>query len=145
MPCKQPLAAGEQRTKFPTAMIGLRTVLRMTVLLLACAGCARSDLGAPCHLQDPAGAELTPQPGREYLYLGSSECNSFACLATPGSTGGYCSQSCSGEGGSCPSGLTCQQLSLSSTYLDTMKTRLPAAQFGALFGQLNSSWYCVRR
>jgi hypothetical protein len=42
-----------------------RTV-RLTVLLLAGA-CARTD----------------------YLYLGSSECESFACLATPGFNGGY--------------------------------------------------------
>ena len=60
-------------------MPALRTVVLLTLLLLA--ACARTDLGAPCHVQDAQGAELTPQPGRQYLYLGSSECGSFACLA----------------------------------------------------------------
>jgi hypothetical protein len=118
-----------------------RTVLLLTVLSL---GCARSDLGSPCHLQDATGAEVTQRPGREYLYLGSSECNSFACLATPGTSGGYCSQACSGAGGTCPSGLTCEQLSLSTMYLDTMRARLDAQRYSQLFGQMGSSWYCVR-
>jgi len=61
------------RSTFPAAL---------AALALAGAGCARTDLGAPCHLQDVNGGELRPQPGREYLYLGSSECESFACLAT---------------------------------------------------------------
>jgi hypothetical protein len=121
----------------------LRTVASLTLLLLG-AACARSDLGAPCHLQDVAGAEVQPQPGREYIYLGSSECESFACLATPGSGGAYCSQACSGAGGTCPSGLNCQQLTLNPAYLDAMKARLPAERYNQLFGQLGSSWYCVR-
>ena len=107
-------------------------------------GCARTDLGSPCHLQDAKGAEVKPQPGREYLYLGSSECESFSCLATPGSGGAYCSQACSGVGASCPSGLSCAQLSLNDAYLAVMKARLPADQYQALFGQLTSSFYCVR-
>ena len=124
-------------------MTGIRTVLRLTVLLLAGA-CARTDLGAPCHVQDVNGAEIQPQPGRQYLYLGSSECESFACLATPGFNGGYCSQACAGQGAGCPAGLTCSQLNLSSAYLDAMKQRLPPDKYTQLFGQLNSSWYCVR-
>src|SRR5205085_1115655 len=84
-------------------------VLWTLATLSLLSACARSDLGAPCHLQDATGAELRPQPGREYLYLGSSECESFACLATPGTSGGYCSQPCSGSGVSCPSGLTCRR------------------------------------
>ena len=114
----------------------------LTVLLLG--ACARSDLGAPCHVENAAGGEMTPLPGRQYIYLGSSECESFACLATQGATSGYCSQSCSGPGGSCPSGLTCTQLALSQQYLDTMKARLPPDQYAQLFGQLGSSFYCVR-
>jgi hypothetical protein len=97
-----------------------RTV-RLTVLLLAGA-CARTD----------------------YLYLGSSECESFACLATPGFNGGYCSQACAGAGARGPAGLTCSQLNLSSAYLDAMKQPLPPDRYTQLFGQLNSSWYCVR-
>jgi len=124
-------------------MKGFRTVARLTLLLLAGA-CARSDLGAPCHVQDINGGELQPQPGREYLYLGSSECESFACLATPGFNSGYCSQSCAGAGASCPAGMTCSQLNLSSAYLDAMKQRLPPDKYSQLFGQVNSSWYCVR-
>jgi hypothetical protein len=124
-------------------MKGFPTVVRLTVLLLAF-GCARTDLGAPCHVQDANGAEIQPQPGREYLYLGSSECESFACLATPGFNGGYCSQACAGSGASCPAGLTCSQLNLSSAYIDAMKARLPPDRYAQLFGQLNSSWYCVR-
>lgn len=123
-------------------MTALRTVL-LTTLLLA-AACARTDLGAPCHVQDAQGAELSPQPGRQYLYLGSSECGSFACLATPGSTGGYCSQACAGEGASCPAGLTCSQLALNAQYLDAMKARLTPERYQQVFGQLGSSWYCVR-
>jgi hypothetical protein len=107
-------------------------------------GCARSDVGAPCHLQDAAGAELHPQPGREYLYLGSGECESFACLATPGSQGGYCSQPCSGAGASCPAGLTCQPLTLDSAYLAAMQQRLSRDRFQQLFGQLSGSYYCAR-
>jgi hypothetical protein len=114
----------------------------MTVLLLA--ACARTDLGAPCHLQDAAGAELLPEPGRQYLYLGSSECGSFACLAMPPSQGGFCSQSCAGAGASCPAGLTCAQLALDTQYLDTMKARLTAGRYQQLFGQMGSSWYCAR-
>ena len=57
-------------------MTALRTVVPLTLLLL---GCARTDLGAPCHLQDDKGAEVLPQPGREYVFLGSGECASFAC------------------------------------------------------------------
>lgn len=123
-------------------MAGYRTVLLLTVLLLG--ACARTDLGAPCHVEDAQGAELTQQPGRQYLYLGSSECQSFACLATVGSGGGYCSQSCAGAGASCPSGMTCGQLALNQQYLDTMRSRLTPDQFQQLFGQLSSSWYCVR-
>ena len=81
---------------------------------------------------------------REYLYLGSSECESFACLATPGTSGGYCSQPCSGSGVSCPSGLTCRQLALDPGYLEVMKQRLPADKFQALFGQLSSSSFCAK-
>jgi hypothetical protein len=123
-------------------MLAKRTVSLMTILLLA--ACARTDLGAPCHLENAAGAELQPQPGRTYLYLGSSECGSFACLATPAAQGGYCSQSCAGAGASCPSGLTCAQLALNSQYLDSMKARLTPDRYQQLFGQLGSSWYCVR-
>ena len=119
-----------------------QTVVLLTVLLL-CA-CARTDLGAPCHVEDAAGAELTPQPGRQYLYLGSSECGSFSCLATSGSTAGYCSQACTGAGAACPSGLTCEQLALNADYLTTMKSRLPPQQYQQMFGQLDSSWYCVK-
>lgn len=119
--------------------------LLAAALLAACAGCARSDLGAPCHLQNAAGAELRPQPGREYLYLGSSECASFSCIATPGSAAAYCSQSCSGPGSSCPGGLTCEQIALDQSYLDFMRATLPADRFAAQFGQLSSSYYCVRR
>ncbi len=87
---------------------------------------------------------MKPLPGREYLYLGSSECASFTCLATPGSGGAYCSQACSGAGASCPSGLSCSGLTLNDTYLAVMKARLPADQYQALFGQVTSSFYCVR-
>ena len=123
-------------------MVALRRVVLLTVFLVA--ACARTDLGAPCHVESSAGAELVPLPGRQYLYLGSSECESFACLATQGSSGGYCSQACSGAGGSCPSGLACTQLALNQQYLDTMKARLPPEQYQQLFGQLGSTWYCVR-
>ncbi|MFL5419502.1 MAG: adventurous gliding motility lipoprotein CglC [Myxococcales bacterium] len=119
------------------------SVVLSTVAALSFA-CARSDLGAPCHLQDANGAELRPQPGREYLYLGSSECESFACLATPGTSGGYCSQACTSSGASCPSGLTCRQLALDPAYLEVMKERLPPDRFQALFGQLTSSSFCAK-
>jgi hypothetical protein len=123
-------------------MPGLRAVVLLTVLLLA--ACARTDTGAPCHVEDAQGAELLQQPGRQYLYLGSSECDSFACLATGGSGGGYCSQMCGGPGSSCPSGLTCTQLALNQQYLDAMKNRLSPSMYQSMFGQLGSSWYCVR-
>ena len=113
----------------------------LTVLLAAC---AKTDLGAPCHVEDAQGAELSPLPGRQYVYLGSSECGSFTCLATAGSNGGYCSQSCGGAGASCPAGLTCQQLALNQPYLDSMKARLSPQQYQQMFGQLESTWYCVR-
>ena len=119
-----------------------RSVVLLTLLLAA--ACARTDLGAPCHVEDNQGGELVQLPGRQYLYLGSSECDSFACLATQGSSGGYCSQACAGQGASCPSGLTCTQLSLNQQYLDTMKARLTQQQYQQMFGQLGSSWYCVR-
>jgi hypothetical protein len=96
-------------------------------------------------VEDGAGGELIPLPGRQYLYLGSSECESFACLATPGSPGGYCSQACSGVGASCPAGLSCAQLNLDQAYLDAMKQRLPADRYQQLFGQLGGTFYCVRR
>jgi hypothetical protein len=123
-------------------MPAFRTVLLSTVVLLA--ACARTDLGAPCHVENAAGAEMVPQPGRQYLYLGSSECESFACLATQGASSGFCSQSCSGPGGSCPSGLTCTQLALNQQYLDTMKARLAPDRYTQLFGQMGSTFYCVR-
>ncbi len=116
----------------------------MLLTLSLAAACARTDLGAPCHVQDALGAEMTPQPGRQYLYLGSSECGSFACLATPGSNGGYCSQACEGAGASCPAGLVCAQLALNTQYLDSMRARLSPDRYQQLFGQLGSSWYCVR-
>ena len=116
----------------------------MLLTLLLASACARTDLGAPCHVQDSVGAELLPLPGRQYLYLGSGECESFACLATQGSSGGYCSQACSGAGAGCPSGLTCTQLAIDQQYLDAMKARLPADRYQQLFGQLGSTWYCVR-
>jgi hypothetical protein len=124
-------------------MRSVRLVLFPTIAALAFA-CARSDLGAPCHLQDANGAELRPQPGREYLYLGSSECESFACLATPGAQGGYCSQACSGPGASCPSGMTCQELTLNDPYLSAMQQRLGQTRFQQLFGQLSGSFYCAK-
>ena len=114
------------------------------VVLLTLLGCARTDLGAPCHIEDVQGAELTQLPGRQYLYLGSSECESFACLATVGSAGGYCSQACSGAGGSCPSGLSCTQLAINQSYLDSMRARLSPDRYQKVFGQLGSTWYCVR-
>lgn len=123
-------------------MAALRRVVLLTVLLGA--GCARTDLGAPCHVENAQGGELVPLPGRQYLYLGSSECESFACLATQGAGSGYCSQACSGEGASCPSGLICTQLALDQTYLDTMKARLSPDRYQQLFGQLGSTWYCAR-
>jgi hypothetical protein len=122
-------------------MPAYRTVLLLTVVLL-CA-CARTDLGAPCHVQNAAGAEIVPQPGRQYLYLGSSECESFACLAMQGSNSGFCSQSCSGPGASCPSGLSCTQLAINQQYLDAMKTRLSPDRYAQLFSQLGSTFYCV--
>jgi hypothetical protein len=120
----------------------MRTVGLLTVLLLA--ACARTDLGAPCHVEDAQGAEVIPQPGRQYLYLGSSECGSFSCLATAGSTTGYCSQACAGPGASCPAGLTCQQLAIDSQYLATVKARISPQQYQQMFGQLDSTWYCVK-
>jgi hypothetical protein len=127
----------------PGAFLPLRLVLFSTIAALGLA-CARSDVGAPCHLQDANGAELRPQPGREYLYLGSGECESFACLATPGAQGGYCSQPCSGAGASCPAGMTCQQLTLSAGYLEAMQQRLGHDRYQQLFGQLSGSFYCAR-
>jgi hypothetical protein len=123
-------------------MPAYRTVLLLTVVLLG--ACARTDLGAPCHVQNAAGAEIIPQPGRQYLYLGSSECESFACLATQGASSGFCSQSCSGPGASCPSGMSCTQLAINQPYLDAMKARLPPDRYAQLFSQLGSTFYCVR-
>jgi hypothetical protein len=123
-------------------MTALRTIALSTLLLFA--ACARTDAGAPCHLQDASGANLTPQPGRQYLYLGSSECQSFACLATSTANSAYCSQACSGPGGSCPDGLTCSQLALDQQYLDTVRPRLTADQYQQMFGQMGSTWYCAR-
>ena len=122
-----------------------RQTLAARLLVLAAGACARTDLGAPCHLLDANGAELQPQLGREYLYLGSSECESFACLASPGASGAYCSQPCSGQGASCPAGLTCGQLNLNQDYLDAMKQRLPPDQYKQLFGQLGGTYYCLKR
>ncbi|HTO98371.1 MAG TPA: hypothetical protein VMK66_15085, partial [Myxococcales bacterium] len=93
----------------------------MLLTVLLGAACARTDLGASCHVEDAAGGEIVPLPGRQYLYLGSSECESFACLASQGASSGYCSQACSGAGGSCPSGLSCAQLAIDQKYLDTLK------------------------
>ena len=121
-----------------------RLVAFTTLAAVLAGGCAQTDLGSPCHLQDANGGELQPMPGRDYLYLGSGECESFACLATGSSQGAYCTQPCTGAGGSCPSGLTCAQLSLSPGYLNDMKARLPPDQYQALFGQLTGSSYCVR-
>ena len=124
----------------------LRSTLAAALAMAALAGgCARTDLGAPCHLQDVNGAELRAQPGREYLYLGSSECESFACLATPATQGAYCSQPCSGAGGSCPAGLSCGQLNLNQDYLDAMKQRLSPERYQQLFGQLGGTFYCLKR
>ena len=129
----------------PARSVARRTLAAAAFAAACATACARTDLGAPCHLQDANGAELQPQPGREYLYLASSECESFACLASPGSSGGYCSQPCSGAGASCPAGLSCAQLNVNQDYLDTMKQRLPAEQYHQLFGQLGGTFYCVRR
>jgi hypothetical protein len=123
-------------------MPALRRVVLLTVLLVA--ACARSDLGSGCHVENANGAELIPLPGRQYLYLGSSECDSFACLATQGANSGYCSQPCSGSGGSCPSGFSCTQLALNQDYLASMKARLSPDRYQQLFGQLGSTWYCGR-
>ena len=129
------------RTKLPNAMPALRTVVLSTLLLLA--ACAKTDAGASCQLQDATGANLTPVPGRQYLFLGSSVCQSFACIATD-SNGAYCSQACTGIGSSCPAGLACQELVIDQQYLATVQTRVPAAQFQQLFGQMGGSFYCIR-
>jgi hypothetical protein len=121
-------------------MSPIRTVILSTLLLLA--ACAKTDLGAPCDLQDASGAEIKPQPGRQYLYLGSAQCQSFACLST--GSAGYCSQACSGSGGSCPSGLACQPLALDQEYLTTVQGRLTPQQYQQMFGQMQSSFYCVK-
>jgi hypothetical protein len=138
---KQPLAAARRRTNFADDM---RKLFIACFVLSLTVACARSDLGSPCHLLDAAGAEVLPQPGREYFYLGSSECESFTCLATPGVGSPYCSQACAGPGASCPAGLACGSLSLNTAYLDTMRQRLSAKEFDGLFGQVTSSYYCVR-
>ncbi len=117
-------------------------LLALASVTLLGAACAKTDVGAPCHLIGADGAELAQQPGREYLFLGSSECASFACLATPSSGGGYCSQSCSGS--SCPAGLTCAALAIDDSYLATLKARLPPARFDALFAQLGGTSYCMK-
>jgi hypothetical protein len=129
----------------PAGFVARQTLAAVALAMSVAAGCARTDLGAPCHLLDPNGAELQPQPGREYLYLGSSECESFACLASPGSSGAYCSQACSGPGASCPAGLSCGQLNVNQDYLDTMKIRLSVDLYHQLFGQLGGTYYCLRR
>jgi hypothetical protein len=54
------------------------------------------------------------------------------------------SQACTGAGSSCPSGLVCQQLAIDQQYLDTIQSRLTPAQFQQMFGQLGSSFYCVK-
>ena len=118
--------------------------LALLLLVLLAASCARTDLGAPCHLIDSQGAELVPQAGREYLYLGSSECAAFACLAPQGTGQGYCSQPCAGKDATCPSGMVCGQLAIDSSYLATLKARLSPAQFDALFSQLGGTFYCQK-
>jgi hypothetical protein len=123
-------------------MTAFRTVLLSTFLLAA--ACAKTDAGSPCHLQDANGGDLSPAPGRQYLYLGSSECQSFACLSTGNAAGAFCSQSCSGPGGGCPQGMTCTQLALDQDYLDTVKTRMTPAQYQQTFGQLGSTYYCAK-
>lgn len=122
-------------------MLALRTVALSTLLLLA--ACAKTDAGASCTLQDANGANITPVPGRQYLFLGSSECQSFACLST-GNGSPYCSQACTGVGSSCPSGLSCQELAIDQEYLATIQSRLTPEQFQQMFGQMASSFYCVR-
>jgi hypothetical protein len=123
-------------------MVALRTVVLSTLLLLA--ACAKTDLGSACHLQDANGGALTPQPGRQYLYLGSTDCQSFACLSTGSASGMYCSQPCNSTGGGCPSGMTCQELALDQEYLATIQTRMTPQQYQQLFGQMQSSFYCVQ-
>jgi hypothetical protein len=122
-------------------MPALRTVALSTLLLLA--ACAKTDTGSPCSLQDATGANITAVPGRQYLFLGSSACQSFACLST-GSGQPYCSEACAGTGSSCPAGLVCQELAIDQEYLATVQARLTPAQFQQLFGQMTSSFYCVR-
>ncbi|HEX4382470.1 MAG TPA: hypothetical protein VH083_05965 [Myxococcales bacterium] len=122
-------------------MPALRTVALSTLLLLA--ACAKTDAGAACSLQDGNGANLTAVPGRQYLFLGSSECQSFACLST-GSGAAYCSQACTGDGASCPAGLVCQELAIDQEYLATVQARITPEQFQQTFGQMTSSFYCVR-
>ena len=121
----------------------MRKLASLLATLALCA-CARTDLGAPCHLIDGQGSELQPQAGREYLFLGSSECASFACLAPQGTTQGYCSQPCAGKDAACPSGLVCAQLAIDASYLATLKARLPPAQYDALFAQLGGTFYCQK-
>jgi hypothetical protein len=123
-------------------MPAYRTVILSTILLLA--ACAKTDAGSACHLQDPSGAEILPQPGRQYLFLGSTDCQSFACLANGATGGSYCTEACSGAGASCPSGMTCQQLAIDQEYMSTVQPRLSPEQFQQLFGQMQSSFYCMR-
>jgi len=121
----------------------MHSKLLCVICLMLAAACAKTDAGAACNLQDGNGANLTAVPGRQYLFLGSSECQSFACLST-GSGAAYCSQACSGAGASCPSGLVCQELAIDQEYLATVQSRLTPAQFQQTFGQMTSSFYCVR-
>lgn len=118
--------------------------MRLSILVaaLAAAGCSKTDLGSPCHLIGPGGAEVTPAPGREYLFLGSAECENFVCTSTGGP--GYCSTPCSGPGDACGGGLTCGSLAIDAAYLDAMRARMTPAQFAATFGGMQGAFYCVR-
>src|SRR2546428_6523990 len=123
LPRRATPCGGRARDQLCLAMAALRRVVLLTVLALA--ACARTDLGAPCHVENGAGAELVPLPGRQYLYLGSSECESFACLAMQGASGGHCSPARPGEGASCPSGLASPPPALGPGLLGPMQARLP--------------------
>src|SRR5256712_13451204 len=90
LPRRATPCGGRARDQLCLAMAALRGVVLLTVLALA--ACARTDLGAPCQVENGAGAQGGRLPARQYPYLGASEGESFACPALQGPSAGHPSQ-----------------------------------------------------
>lgn len=126
----------------------MRLLWALMLFLLAPA-CARTDLGASCHLLSSTNTEVLPTPRQNIVQSGNGECQQFACVSFDGAAA-MCSQPCAHLGDGCGNGYRCRSTVLEPQLMEALRARTQGTDlnhdgvddYDALTAGLTDSLFC---